>query len=79
MIGRKQELDLLEKLYTSPSFQFLIMYGRRRVGKTIPAKFCLRLMIVFSSQPRKRMMPSIGKIFHERSRNIIRMIILPIS
>lgn len=34
MIGRKQELDLLEKLYTSPSFQFLIMYGRRRVGKT---------------------------------------------
>lgn len=24
MIGRKQELDLLEKLYTSPSFQFLI-------------------------------------------------------
>lgn len=34
MIGRKQELALLEKLYSSPSFQFLIMYGRRRVGKT---------------------------------------------
>ena len=34
MIGRKQELALLEKLYNSPSFQFLIMYGRRRVGKT---------------------------------------------
>lgn len=34
MIGRKQELALLEKLYHAPSFQFLIMYGRRRVGKT---------------------------------------------
>ena len=34
MIGRKQELALLEKLYNSHSFQFLIMYGRRRVGKT---------------------------------------------
>ena len=34
MIGREQELALLEKLYSSPSFQFLIMYGRRRVGKT---------------------------------------------
>ena len=34
MIGRKQELALLEKLYNAHSFQFLIMYGRRRVGKT---------------------------------------------
>ena len=34
IIGRKQELALLEKLYNSPSFQFLIMYGRRRVRKT---------------------------------------------
>jgi len=33
-IGRKQELKDLENLYKSNSFQFLIMYGRRRVGKT---------------------------------------------
>jgi len=33
-IGRHEELDLLEELYSSKRFQFLVMYGRRRVGKT---------------------------------------------
>lgn len=34
MIGRKEELERLESLYQSNKFEFLIMYGRRRVGKT---------------------------------------------
>lgn len=34
MIGRETELAHLARLYDSPSFEFLVMYGRRRVGKT---------------------------------------------
>ena len=33
-IGRERELDALEKLYTSDKFEFVAIYGRRRVGKT---------------------------------------------
>ena len=34
MIGRKAESEHLDKLYDSGNFEFLVMYGRRRVGKT---------------------------------------------
>ena len=33
-IGRTMELDELNKLYNNNDFQFIVMYGRRRVGKT---------------------------------------------
>jgi len=33
-IGRNKEMGLLEELYESDRFEFLVMYGRRRVGKT---------------------------------------------
>lgn len=33
-IGRKKELEVLEKLYHTEQFQFVVIYGRRRVGKT---------------------------------------------
>lgn len=33
-IGRKRELEQLEKLYANEQFQFPVIYGRRRVGKT---------------------------------------------
>ncbi len=33
-IGRQKELDALNKLYTSDKFEFAVLYGRRRVGKT---------------------------------------------
>lgn len=33
-IGRENELTLLQDLYSSKSFEFLVLYGRRRVGKT---------------------------------------------
>ena len=33
-IGRERELNSLEKLYVSDKFEFAVIYGRRRVGKT---------------------------------------------
>lgn len=33
-IGRQNELSVLDECYNSKRFQFLVMYGRRRVGKT---------------------------------------------
>lgn len=33
-VGRKRELEKLNALYNSEGFQFIVMYGRRRVGKT---------------------------------------------
>ena len=33
-IGRERELKSLERLYTSDKFEFAVVYGRRRVGKT---------------------------------------------
>ncbi len=34
MIGRKYEYEKLEELYNSNKFEFLVLYGRKRVGKT---------------------------------------------
>lgn len=34
MIGRKKELAVLQRMAGSRRFEFLVMYGRRRVGKT---------------------------------------------
>ncbi len=52
MIGRKEELERLEELYRSDKFEFLIMYGRRRIGKTtILQEFAgKRKSIFFSAQ-----------------------------
>lgn len=34
MIGRKQEIELLEQAYYSDKSEFIAIYGRRRIGKT---------------------------------------------
>lgn len=40
-IGRKQELEKLNMMYDSRRFEFAVIYGRRRVGKTTLIKeFC---------------------------------------
>lgn len=40
-IGREYELNSLQKLYDQEQFQFVVMYGRRRVGKTrLLTEFC---------------------------------------
>lgn len=33
-IGRKRELEELEERYRSPAFEFGLIYGTRRIGKT---------------------------------------------
>lgn len=33
-IDREEEFKLLEELYSSKNFEFLVLYGRRRIGKT---------------------------------------------
>lgn len=33
-IGRTQELALIDRLWEAPGAQFLVLYGRRRIGKT---------------------------------------------
>ena len=51
-IGRERELATLNKLYASDKFEFVVIYGRRRVGKTalisrfIDAKQCISIMVV---------------------------------
>ena len=32
-VAREHELQVLEKLFTSDSFEMVVLYGRRRVGK----------------------------------------------
>ena len=40
-IGRKYELNKLNELYNSDRFEFAVIYGRRRVGKsTLIKEFC---------------------------------------
>lgn len=34
MIGRKEELNQLDRMFFRNKFEFMIMYGRRRIGKT---------------------------------------------
>lgn len=33
-VGRKREHEKLNKMYHSSQFEFAVLYGRRRVGKT---------------------------------------------
>jgi AAA+ ATPase superfamily predicted ATPase len=33
-VGRQQELKKLNTMYVSGNFEFAVIYGRRRVGKT---------------------------------------------
>ncbi len=48
MIGRTEELGRLERMYQSSKFEFLIMYGRMRIGKTtILQEFASRHKSIF--------------------------------
>lgn len=40
-VGRQDELQALDALYQKPGFQMVVLYGRRRVGKTaLLSRFC---------------------------------------
>ena len=48
--GRNQELDKLNQMYESDNFEFAIIYGRRRVGKTALIKeFCKNKKSIYSN------------------------------
>jgi len=34
VVGRNEELNIMEKLYNKRTFEMLVLYGRRRIGKT---------------------------------------------
>lgn len=54
MVGRQEELERLESLYQSSKFEFLVMYGRRRVGKTtILQEFAKKKNVIFYSAQEK--------------------------
>lgn len=54
MIGRESELEQLENLEKSRYFEFLVMYGRRRVGKTtILQEFAGKHKVMFYSAQEK--------------------------
>ncbi|MCL2865478.1 MAG: ATP-binding protein [Lachnospiraceae bacterium] len=49
-IGREEELKILERRYNSDRFECLIIYGRRRVGKTtLVSEFCKNKKSIFFS------------------------------
>ncbi|MBQ1651349.1 MAG: ATP-binding protein, partial [Paludibacteraceae bacterium] len=47
IIGRKNEIEELEKLYNSDRSEFVAVYGRRRVGKTFLIKQVFKGRIAF--------------------------------
>ena len=62
IIGRRNEVEELEKLYHSERPEFVAIYGRRRVGKTFLIKQALKGRITFQHtgvSPVKR----IGKLY----------------
>lgn len=49
-IGREQEIGFLEEKYNSPGGQLIVLYGRRRIGKTETlCQFCIDKPAVFYS------------------------------
>ena len=54
MIGRMKEMTQLEQMYSSDQFEFIVMYGRRRIGKTtILQEFSKRHKTIFFSVQEK--------------------------
>jgi len=50
--GRMKELEILEKMYKKSGFELLVLYGRRRIGKTTLISHFIRdkPAIFFSAQ-----------------------------
>lgn len=46
LIGRSEELSRLEKTWNRDRFEFVVIYGRRRVGKSFIIDFLLQERMV---------------------------------
>jgi len=68
-IGREKELERLNKLYNSEQFQFVVMYGRRRVGKTsLLSEFVKNkphIFFVAEEYSKDRALMDFSKLIHE--------------
>lgn len=53
MVGRKQEIELLEQAYHSGRSEFIAIYGRRRIGKTFLVRklFADKFAFTYSGMP----------------------------
>lgn len=48
MVGRRKEIDILERMYDSDESEFVALYGRRRVGKTYLVRETFEERLTFS-------------------------------
>ncbi|MEL6863722.1 MAG: ATP-binding protein [Bacteroidota bacterium] len=61
IIGRKEEQAILQRLYDSYKSEFVILYGRRRVGKTFlvnqlfQSKFTFRVTALANTSPKQQL------------------------
>lgn len=63
-IGRETELNALEKAYKRGKFQMVVMYGRRRVGKTtLVSKFILFTKASINKHPDDIMVLTAEELF----------------
>ena len=72
-VGRDKELEELEKRYTNDKFEFIVMYGRRRVGKTrLLEEFCKNKNHIFFSakeESKKLSLDTFSKTYNEYMQN----------
>ncbi len=47
LIGRKKEISILNKVFSSKSSEFVAVYGRRRIGKTYLIQQCITKQAVY--------------------------------
>ena len=74
IIGRKHEIEELERLYYSERPEFVAVYGRRRVGKTYLIKQALKDKFTFQhtgvspvdQEDEKNRMKTLGVCFSTR-------------
>jgi AAA+ ATPase superfamily predicted ATPase len=48
LIGRKDEIDILNNVLSSTQSEMVAVYGRRRVGKTFLIRSCYKKELLFS-------------------------------
>ena len=72
-IGREEELNFLEDRYNSADGQLVVLYGRRRVGKTeLLRQFCQDKEHIFILAQKSLMTNSLKRLVSDYWKRIIR-------